>query len=547
MLLAFSARPMTIQEIAEATAVNLEDGVFLTDNRFGHAYDLLEFCSSLVSLSDVEISPNSPLWTEGVYRYGSVPKDVKLLQFSHFSVKEYILSSRTQSAIPGELLIDERLAHGQLTQACLIYLLDFNGGNRMARRDFSDFPFLPYSAMHWTNHMEHASPEDMQSIDKLLVRLFDPIEENHLMNFLNVYDPNRRIRFFGNRNELSMGVLARNKNDFRPPIHYASLYGLDDIVLFLLKALSGDRNRVEKINSGLEGAAKGGHAKLIKVLLDAGGDPSTQLCSDLLSAAVEGGNPRAVEMLIAANSQVCPGKSHSGSALHLACKEGHADIVQLLLDYGFDPYERCLGIGTPLSSAVRHKQLDVVKTLLRNNVDVNLPPQGYYYSLNLAAKNADVDCVSLLLERGARIEPGSAALGSALQQGNMEMAKVLLKHGADINGVSDGFYDTPLKGAIESQDPEVLEFVLKNGADINSPGGSEFYPVDLGIFSGNLAAADRLLELGAQFGPGALHEALDFSTKEYLAKILLDRGANPNAEDERYSTYKDRGRSLADT
>ncbi|PVH70406.1 hypothetical protein DL98DRAFT_597846 [Cadophora sp. DSE1049] len=43
MLLAFSARPMTIQEVAEATAVNLDIKKFIVDERFPDAYDILEF------------------------------------------------------------------------------------------------------------------------------------------------------------------------------------------------------------------------------------------------------------------------------------------------------------------------------------------------------------------------------------------------------------------------------------------------------------------------------------------------------------------------
>src|SRR6266487_2598820 len=33
-----------------------------------------------------------------------------------------------------------------------------------------------------------------------------------------------------------------------------------------------------------------------------------------------------------------------------------------------------------------------------------------------------------------------------------------------------------------------------------------------------------------EFGDAALEEAMDYQTKEYLVKKLLDRGANPNAE-----------------
>jgi hypothetical protein len=46
---------MTIQEVAEATAVDLEAHIFSEDERFGDAYDMLALCSSLVSLVDVGV------------------------------------------------------------------------------------------------------------------------------------------------------------------------------------------------------------------------------------------------------------------------------------------------------------------------------------------------------------------------------------------------------------------------------------------------------------------------------------------------------------
>jgi hypothetical protein len=64
MLLTFSARPMTIKEVAEATAVDLETQTFSSDERFGDAYDILDLRSSLVSLSEAG--------SEAVLRKGNV-------------------------------------------------------------------------------------------------------------------------------------------------------------------------------------------------------------------------------------------------------------------------------------------------------------------------------------------------------------------------------------------------------------------------------------------------------------------------------------------
>ena len=43
-------------------------------------------------------------------------------------------------------------------------------------------------------------------------------------------------------------------------------------------------------------------------------------------------------------------------------------------------------------------------------------------------------------------------------------------------------------------------------------------------------AAEKLLEMGAEFGNQAIADALDFESKEYLVQRLLKRGADPNAE-----------------
>jgi hypothetical protein len=70
---------MTIQEVAEATAVDLEEQPFTTDNQFGDPFDLLEVCSSLVSLTDVPGGTSSQLRYEDMYQYTLTLKDHKCI------------------------------------------------------------------------------------------------------------------------------------------------------------------------------------------------------------------------------------------------------------------------------------------------------------------------------------------------------------------------------------------------------------------------------------------------------------------------------------
>ena len=116
MLLAFSARPMTIQEVAEATAVDLEAQSFSLDERFGDPYDMLALCSSLVSLT--EVGTDSILNKERGYQF-NWGKDLKIVQFAHFSVKEYILSEAACESIPDCLHINEALSQKVLDRDVL--------------------------------------------------------------------------------------------------------------------------------------------------------------------------------------------------------------------------------------------------------------------------------------------------------------------------------------------------------------------------------------------------------------------------------------------
>ena len=51
-LLVISFRPLTIDEVAEAIAVDCENDIFEPeDHRLGDVYDLLTICSSLITLS----------------------------------------------------------------------------------------------------------------------------------------------------------------------------------------------------------------------------------------------------------------------------------------------------------------------------------------------------------------------------------------------------------------------------------------------------------------------------------------------------------------
>ena len=533
MLLSFAARPMTIQEIAEATAVNLEEQVFSTNNRLGDPFDLLEICGSLVSLADIPHGLNSPFYAEGVLGWTeNIPEDYKVIQFAHFSVKEYFQASRTQESITASLVLSETLSHSQITQMCLIYLLDFSGDKIVDRKQshHSIYPFLAYSAIHWTTHLKKAKMTEQDTIEALLIRLFNPRDETHLLNLLNLHHPRQ--------GDMSTGPVSYSLKSFNPTLYYASLYGSYPVVRFLLASLKPDELMADVINCALKGAVQGGHLEVLDLLLDAGANPGSAICDDIVTEAARTGNVVTVKKLIKAGAPVRLGDPYLGNALHAACARGNLELIKLLLDCGYDINYHSERFGTPLSRALLLNDINVVRFLLQNGADVNPAVEDRLSPLETAVCHASLETCMFLLENGAQIKPSMNLLPNAASRGGgIELMKLLLKHGADINYIGDEYYATPLLAAISYEEPKVLDFVLHEGANISLRNITGSFPIDSAISADKPNAAERLIKLGAKFGDSALEWAFFNSysnDNEQLIKMLLDKGANPNAESTEY-------------
>ncbi|KAG8823600.1 hypothetical protein FRC19_003481 [Serendipita sp. 401] len=535
LLLAFSTRPMTIQEVAEATAVNLENRSFSTDERFPDAYDILELCSSLVSLVDLGSDSASILRKERMNVF-NWPPETKIIHFAHFSVKEYIISERARKMVSPSLVITPSTSQLHIAEMCLIYLLDFNGGKATTNFDHSEYPLLAYAALHWMTHLASMEEADLAAIEDLLLRLFDPDDSANLMNCLNLYDPVSRytLRQYGDQTRTLGFTVHRNKQDFETPLYYACYYGLLPIVEALLGKLATRRRSAEELGTALEAAASGGYVAIVRRLLEEGADPNAPYCRKFhrpLHAGASSGSVEIVELLLAAGADVNASGGEFGTALHVAARHGSSEIIQLLIDNGHDVNPWVQMYGTALTLAARHGHDGAIMTLLKNGANPNVYGGAYLSALNAAAEHARVDAVRALLDAGAEIKLDQGrdrALHEAAERAEISIMRLLIARGADINAPG-GTYGTPLKSAIQSRDDAAFAFMLENGADINERGSTSKYPIDQAIFGGNLKAADKLLELGGKFGDGALNEALDYHTKEYLVKTLLDRGADPNA------------------
>ncbi len=135
--LVVAVRPLRVEELAEVLAVDFDDAEGIPRLKPGWRWEdqeqaLLIACSSLIAIVQAG--------------------DSRIVQFSHFSVKEFLTSSRLATA-SGEVSnyhIDLEPAHTILAQACLGVLLQIQDDVEGCTPD--DHLLARYAAEHWTTH-----------------------------------------------------------------------------------------------------------------------------------------------------------------------------------------------------------------------------------------------------------------------------------------------------------------------------------------------------------------------------------------------------------
>jgi uncharacterized protein len=135
-----------------------------------------------------------------------------------------------------------------------------------------------------------------------------------------------------------------------------------------------------------------------------------------------------------------------------------------------------------LAIASKKSELDVFEASalgdverLKNAVDQDpslvrtYSPDGFT-ALALAAYLGEKRSVEYLIEKGAELnalarnETGYTALTGAVSQNHNEIAKILVKNGAQVNHSYEGGF-TPLMHAAYAGNVELVSFLLQNGAD----------------------------------------------------------------------------------
>jgi serine/threonine-protein phosphatase 6 regulatory ankyrin repeat subunit B len=212
-------------------------------------------------------------------------------------------------------------------------------------------------------------------------------------------------------------------------------------------------------------AAGRGHIAALKALLDLNAEPAI-VARDNASAlrlAAEGGWVDVLRLLL---PKVGDDEKAATGALIAAVRKGHVEAVRLLLDKSAADINGHRSRSVPLSVAAIHNRIAVVHTLLARNADVNKRDSRNQTALASAILNGNLDIARLLVESGA-IEVGvkEANLIVEATRGNVIAISRLLDVGADINA-TDRQGRTALMWAAAKGHEEAVRLLVRRGADV---------------------------------------------------------------------------------
>ena len=176
---------------------------------------------------------------------------------------------------------------------------------------------------------------------------------------------------------------------------------------------------------------------------------------------------------------------------------------------------QAMSAESPLLEAVKQQDLDTVRALIVEKIDVNLPEVDGSTALHWASNYGNSEVVNLLLNAGADVHAsnryGITPLVLACAGGNKLIIEKLLEAGADVNYIHSGG-ESVLMTASRTATAEVIELLLAYGANpnIREPRRGQT-ALMWASAEGNIAAIKSLVVGGADLF--ALSEERDFRFK----------------------------------
>ena len=415
-------RPLQVKELAEVLAVDfmpmggtpkLKEDLRWEDQEQA----VLTACSSLIAVVK--------------------DKDSRVVQFSHFSVKEFLTSDRLATSKMDASRyhhIRFREAHSIMAQACLSVMLRLDYDIDM--ESIRNFPLAQYAAKYFGDHIE---------FDNVLSDIRDGVDD-----LLDSNKPHFAAWLWMLDGRYSYGQPQQPQQQKVVPLYHVAESGYFALVQHLISRCPEDLNATGNAGTLLHAASWRGHAKIVELLLEHFVDVDVR-------------------------------NSSNGTPLHLAAARGSLEVTRKLVERNADINSRDDQGMTPLYKVVsgRHGDSgsDVVKFLLAHGADADTRDKDDSTLLHLASYGGCVGIAQLLLENGANIHAQNKNGWTPLHQSLLavtddvgtyyfDVIRFLLVYGADVDA-QDIDHSTPLHIAARWKSFKAARLLLDHGASVH--------------------------------------------------------------------------------
>lgn len=282
-------------------------------------------------------------------------------------------------------------------------------------------------------------------------------------------------------------------------------------------------------------AVKNSNIDLVNLLVERGADcmgPSDELCNWDIRYAACAGDREIVAVLLRTRSarKLLQQRNNAWGPMRDACGRGHLAIVELLIEAGAGlnvsiqvtkwkainrmSWQTPILPSTPLLAATEGGHIDVIRVLIRNNVDVNAPGLSQHgtTAIEVAEYLGYRDIVEVLMKAGAnktcpeQVPYQEIEIGLAARRGNLARVQHLLDIGIHVSHLLDAFhfrdeqdYEQDWVEGRRARQHNILEIFLNFCGDRTNVRGPEFCfsALDLAIEVGDFELARQLILRGA--------------------------------------------------